>query len=62
MKTEKRIPRVRILEKDFPSKIPRDIKDSFLEVVNEEGNTIALFFLYESFHKTDFADGKEFAQ
>lgn len=61
MENEKRIPRVRILEKDFPSKIPRDIKDSFLEVVNEEGATIALFFLYESFHKTDFVGGRDFA-
>ncbi len=62
MVTTNRIPRVRILESDFPVKIPRDIENSFLEVVNQNGETIALFFLYNSLHKIDFQDGLEFAK
>ena len=57
-----RIPRVRISESDFPAKIPGDIDESFLEVVNQKGETIALFFLFMSFEKTDFQDGQEFAK
>jgi hypothetical protein len=61
MDNSKRIPRVRILEKDFPANIPSNINDSFLEVVDENGKTIALFFLFGSLHKTDFKNGLEFA-
>jgi hypothetical protein len=38
------IEKVRILEKDFPARIPEDIGDKPLEVVNEAGETIALFY------------------
>ena len=60
MDNPNRIPRVRISESDFPAKIPDGIEDSYLEVVNKEGETIALFFLYNSLHKK-FQDGLEFA-
>ena len=62
MENTNRIPRVRILERDFPAKIPDGIEDSFLEVINQEGETIALFFLYNSLHKKEFQDGLEFAK
>jgi hypothetical protein len=38
------IEKVRILEKDFPTKIPEDIGYKPLEVINEAGETIALFY------------------
>ena len=60
MENTNRISRVRIQEDGFPAKIPCDIKDSFLEVVNESGLIIALFFLYKSHFKTDFQNGPEF--
>lgn len=62
MVVEKRIPRVKILEKDFPANIPDNIEDSYLEVIDQEGKTLALFFLYNSLHRKEFSDGKEFAE
>jgi hypothetical protein len=38
------IEKVRILEKDFPTGIPEDIGNKPLEVINEAGETIALFY------------------
>lgn len=45
--------KVRVLEKDFPAGIPNDIGDKSLEVINEAGETVALFwdtsFIYLKF-------------
>lgn len=38
------IEKVRILEKDFPAGIPEDIGYQPLEVINEAGETVALFY------------------
>lgn len=59
---EHRVKRYRINEKDFPSKIPNDIKESFLEVIGSEGNIIALFYLYNSLYRKTFVDGLDFAR
>lgn len=68
------IPVIQIQEKDFPAKIPKleyltyeDHQEpkyiaSFLQVVNGEGETIALFFLNLGIKNEGFTDGLEFAR
>jgi len=56
-----RIEKIRIQEKDFPAKIPDDIGHRPLEVVNEAGDTIALFF-DTSFLKLKSQDPMEYAR
>ena len=55
MGNPKKLEKVRILEKDFPAKIPEDIGSKLLEVVNDAGETVALFF-NTSFIKLKFTD------
>ena len=50
------IPRVRLFENDFPTKIPNGTEDSFLEVVNRKGETIALLFLFSGLDDKVFTD------
>ena len=59
MESKVKIEKVRLLEKDFPANIPEDIGDKPLEVVNEAGETIALFW-DTSFIKQKFTDPLEY--
>lgn len=54
-----RLEKVRILEKDFPAGIPKDIGSKPLEVINDKGETVALFYNI-AFMKRFPKDLKEF--
>jgi hypothetical protein len=59
MKNTNRIERVVLLEKNFPTGIPDNIGNKPLEVVNETGDTVALFY-DTSFVKLIFQDASKY--
>ena len=60
MDNKNKIEKVRILEKGFPANIPEDMGHKPLEVVNEAGETIALFFDTAFMKKKKYKEPLEF--
>jgi hypothetical protein len=60
MTIKEKIEKVRIPEKDFPSNIPEDIGHKPLEVVNEAGEIVALFFDTAFMKKKKYKEALEF--
>ena len=62
MENEKRIPRVRLLESEFPTKIAETIEDKFLEVINLKGEVLCLLFLFSDLDNKEFKNVTELVQ
>ena len=57
-----RFPRLRIQEDDFPLQLPDAFSETFLEVVDANGEVVALFCLVDAVEKREFTTLAEFAQ
>jgi hypothetical protein len=61
MADTQRFPRMRIQEDDFPFKLPDNLNEIFLEVVDSDGDVLALFCLVDGIENQVFQTLDEFA-